>query len=190
MSATSVLSPLAAPFHPTFEPINIAIYNDGVPCMSVMGTRAEFEILHGIPDDALDEQFPPTAEDAAEIEAAERFVECMASLAMLEEMEEKARMSFCHIKKRWEARRSEGLHGKPRPARRDASPENHHQSANVRKQMKETSLVPFKHAHYFLLLTALEQRERAKTEARRMSSQTGMKMTHGQKPIQQPRKNH
>jgi hypothetical protein len=187
--SVSVLSPLAPPFHPMFEPINIAIYNDGIPSMCVIGTKAELEILHGIPDDAIDEQFPPTAEDAAEIEATERFVEIMASLALLEEMEEKARMSFCHIKKRWEARRAEGLHGKPRPPRREVSPVDH-SNTGMRKQMRDTSIVPFKHAHYFLLLTALEQRERAKMAARRSSSQPGMKAAHGHKPIQQPRKNH
>jgi hypothetical protein len=54
---------------------------------------------------------------AAEIEAAEDFVETMAWLSFLDECDERARFNFEGMGKRWSARRAAGLIGKPNPAR-------------------------------------------------------------------------
>jgi len=62
----SVLSPLAAPFQPSrpgYEEYAsfAAIYNDGVPSGVVVGSHADRQVIHDIPDTAIDEIFPPTA---------------------------------------------------------------------------------------------------------------------------------
>lgn len=49
------------------------------------------------------------------MEAADEFVESMAWLSYLDEVDEAARTSFAGYKKRWEARREAGLIGKPHP---------------------------------------------------------------------------
>jgi hypothetical protein len=108
-----LLSPLAQPFHPVIgeDPSLAIIYNDGVPSLAFQGSHSEF--LHTITDDAIDEAFPPDAQEAAELEAVEIFVEMMASFALLEEREEATRFVHAGLKKRWEARRE--LVGRPRP---------------------------------------------------------------------------
>jgi hypothetical protein len=122
---SSVLSPLAPAFHPQafYEPVNLAIFNDGVPsCMFQAGQ--ETMLLHGITDDALDEAFPPDASDAAELEACEFFVSLMSNLAYLEEREEAARSEYhLGLKKRWAARRE--LIGRPRPPRNSVHSVSH-----------------------------------------------------------------
>jgi hypothetical protein len=111
------LSPNAPAFHPYFEPCHIAIYNEGMPSLTLTTEQDRFKILHGIQDEALDEGFPPDADDAAELDAVDAYVEEMALLAFMEEQEQMAREGFVHIKKRWEARRKEGLKGRPHPAK-------------------------------------------------------------------------
>lgn len=64
--ASSMLSPLAMPFTPTrpgYEEYAsfAAIYNDGIPAGVVVGNHADHEIIHNIPDVALEEIFPPSA---------------------------------------------------------------------------------------------------------------------------------
>lgn len=49
------------------------------------------------------------------MDAAEEYVETMAWLAYLDECEEEARTTFAGYKKRWSARRADGLLGKPHP---------------------------------------------------------------------------
>mmetsp|Transcript_22053 Transcript_22053/g.46681 ORF Transcript_22053/g.46681 Transcript_22053/m.46681 type:complete len:207 (+) Transcript_22053:173-793(+) len=119
---TSILSPAAPPFQPSSfssviaegsSIVEFAIFNNGVPSSVFYGIHPEHEVLQHIADEAIDETFPPTAEDVAEMEAAEEFVEFMAWLAFLDECDERARFSFSDIKKRWEARRAQGLVGKP-----------------------------------------------------------------------------
>lgn len=60
MSST-LLSPLAIPFHPSTNadecPFSV-IYNNGVP----IGLVNEHETIANIPDKTIDEVFPPTAE--------------------------------------------------------------------------------------------------------------------------------
>merc|ERR1711862_484232 len=100
------------------------IYSDGVPVCTADddGTK----VLHGISDEAIDEAFPPTVDEQAELETVDEFLEILAELSILEESEEAARRTFCHIKKRWEARREEGLIGKPKPMKADVQPKKSH----------------------------------------------------------------
>lgn len=62
----SVLSPLAQPF----QPVEFAIYNDGVPSSVYYGSHPEHEVLMHIEDEALDETFPPSAHDVSYFIAA------------------------------------------------------------------------------------------------------------------------
>ena len=114
----------AAPFYPHMmacsphPSLEFAIYNDGQPTLMATCEAEVSEILHGIQDDALDEQFPPDAQDAAELEDVDAFNEMQALLALMEERDQTARKGFCHIQRRWEVRRSQGLAmgRKPKPA--------------------------------------------------------------------------
>lgn len=183
---TKVLSPLATPFAPSQEEPEdmFAIYNDGVPSLVGSGPNWEQMILHNISDEALDEAFPPTAEEAAEMEAAELFVETMVNLAMLEEMEEESRKNFVHIRKRWEARREEGLVGKPYPVA-----EGRHKNTHVKQADDETTLVPYDMPRKSLAICNLESRVRAKEEGKRRHDRAATKKLTGvrsHKPIQQP----
>lgn len=106
-----MLSPTAHPFHPIASPESFQIFNDGIPSLVPL----ESDIIHGFSDDAIDECFPPTAEDAAELDAVEEFIRILVHLEMLEEREERVRNDFSLMPKRWAARRE--LQGRPRPAR-------------------------------------------------------------------------
>lgn len=191
---TTLLSPLAPPFMPPkgYESppeFELCICNDGVPTLSPCGVKCESELLRGFADEAIDDYFPPTAQEVAEIEAAEMFVSVMARLAHLEEMEEHARFDFGHIKKRWEARREEGLVGKPRPAihKRPQEPNVHAKKTSV----GETSIIPYDHYHKPLCILALENRARAKADPKRMVhhyAKIPKNVSHNHKLIQQPRK--
>jgi hypothetical protein len=124
----SCLSVDAAPFFPSgfcSEPLNIMVYNDGQPSMTCGSEKDLNDILHGIDDEALDAFFPPDAGEAFELESTEVFVREMATLAMLEELEERARRTMCHLEKRWEVRRAAGLAGRPRPAMHAIEPVKH-----------------------------------------------------------------
>jgi hypothetical protein len=179
---TSILSPNAVAFHPFYEPVNVAIYNDGVPSMTLVSEEEVSEILHGIQDDALDEGFPPTAADAAELEAVAAFVECMSMLAYLEEREERARLTFCHIKKRWEVRRSEGLKGRPKPAKHTVEEVKH----LPRPSLQTVALVA-QHAHRHSKMKMRQQESASRrTEPRNSKHIAGARKSM---PIQQPRKN-
>lgn len=189
--ASSVLSADAAPYHPSsyYEPINIAIYNDGVPSMTLMSESDRYDILHGIPDEALDEGcFPLDATDAAELEAMEAFVAEMANLSFLEEREEQARQSFNHIKKRWEVRRQSGLSVRgPRPAMNLIIPTTHHLKTPPALQ-EHHALILYSHSQH-----ALEEKMRAKevltvSKARMEPRLTKNANNKIRRPIQQPRK--
>lgn len=55
--------------------------------------------------------------DAAELDAVDDFLRALVDLSFLEENEEKTREDFSHtFKKRWEARRQQGLVGRPHAA--------------------------------------------------------------------------
>jgi hypothetical protein len=166
-----------------FEPINVAIYNDGVPSMTLVSEEEISEILHGIQDEALDEGFPPTAEEAYEMEAAVTFVEFMSWLAHLEEREEQARTSFNHVQKRWEARRSEGLIGRPRPAKAFGEQQIRRQH-HLPKSINCQALVTHTHRH-------MEFKMRHQDTARHREQPRVKKMQNShmyRPPIIQPRK--
>uniref|UniRef100_A0A7S2MV14 Uncharacterized protein n=1 Tax=Helicotheca tamesis TaxID=374047 RepID=A0A7S2MV14_9STRA len=188
---TSVLSPLAVPFTPdhcyTQASPEFVIFTNGRPSLVCAGDHPEHEILQGIDDEAIDELFPPNAEEAAEIEAAEDFVAALADISLLEDREERARNEFSHIRKRWEARREEGLRGKPHPAR---STPDHTRSVSLTKS-KETSIVPTENYPRAYSFPDIESRLRCKDNKRR--ELTGHKINRNQHkvtPIQQPRKHY
>ncbi len=176
----SILSPLAQPFHPIMgEIVQPTIYNNGVPSMTFSGTEHEF--LTYITDEVLDEAFPPTAEDAAELEATEFFVQLMATLEILEEREEAARSLHAGLQKRWEARR--GLTGKPRAPKHRVNQVHHGEARLV--DSHELAMLDSSPLH-------IENRMRAKEQG--MVSKPKMNKNLGanfgpRKPIQQPRKN-
>lgn len=91
------------------------IFNNGVPEGVVFGEHADHEVLQNIPDEAIDEAFPPTAADAAEMDFVDDYIRALVDISFLEDGEERARTEFDHLKKRWEARRGDGLKGKPNP---------------------------------------------------------------------------
>jgi hypothetical protein len=178
---TSILSPLAEPFHPFYSAVevpNAIIYNDGIPCLSFQGSESEF--LHYITDETIDEVFPPDAQEAAEIEAMEVFVEMMASLAYLEEREEDIRsMEHNGLKKRWEARRE--LVDRPHPAKHLVTPVIHNQPH--REDMKDLVTFPQNPQDYRMHKSEIPRMGRLPKKNNKMPSATFL-----QKPIQQPRK--
>jgi hypothetical protein len=143
---TSGLSPDARPFHPcSLEHEDFAyVYNNGVPSLVLTSERDVAEVLYGIQDNAIDENFPPTAEEAAEMEAVQAFVDLMATLSFLEEQEEKSRINFESFEKRWECRRAEGLTGKPNPAKGLVQAKNHtpRQAQNIKTLVKKL-VIPY-----------------------------------------------
>ena len=56
----------ATPFEPSSS-LNFAIYNDGVPTSVFYGCHPEHEVVQHIPDEAIDELFPPTAEEVRDM---------------------------------------------------------------------------------------------------------------------------
>jgi len=187
-----MLSVTAKPFHPTHgTEVNSVIYNDGIPSFTFHGSDSEF--LHSITDEAIDEAFPPTAQEAAELEAVEIFVEMMATLSRLEEREEKTRLSEDHDglgKKRWAARRE--LKGKPRPAKHSVSKSMH--GRRPRKEEKATDLIAFDESSSNGALRELRMRQREMSRMEKLvtSNNHNSKMNNNphqkKKPIQQPRK--
>jgi len=184
-----MLSVTAKPFHPVHgTEVNAIIYNNGIPSCSFQGSSSEF--LHSITDEAIDEAFPPSAQEAAELEAVEIFVEMMANLAHLEEKEEMTRFSEDHtgLGKRWMARRE--LRSKPLPAKHSVKPAVHHHTSNAEKI---TELVAFD-LERSQQATLKEHRLRQR-EIERMTRLTTPHMNKvvtnrhkKQMPIQQPRK--
>lgn len=176
----STLRADAKPFYAqTYEPVDIAIYNSGVPSLTVPNEQGLSDILHGI-EDPMD-SFPPDAEDAFELEMAEQFVEEMANLSLLEERDQRARTHFTHVQKRWEVRRATGPRGRPKKAMNLIVPENHlsNKSANV------TTLVVSSRHHRMHLQNKMHAEELKQRREPRSMKMTAMKHTQ---PIQQPRK--
>lgn len=182
-----MLSVTAKPFHPTFgTEINGVIYNNGIPCCSFQGSDSE--LLHSITDEAIDEAFPPSAQEAAELEAVEMFVEMMANLAHLEEKEEMTRFSEDHVGlgKRWEARRE--LHGKPRPPKHLVH-KVVHQKPNVAK-ISDLVVFDVERSHASLKEHRMIQRETERM-ARLTTPHKNKVVTNRhrkQMPVHQPRK--
>jgi hypothetical protein len=224
----SVLSATAEPFVPSnFAPENdssggadggyvyiendIAIYNDGVPCLTMTTEKDRRDILNGINDEAFigneDDPattcFPLDANDAAELEEMDAFVMEMANLSFLEEREEQARASFSHVQKRWEVRRQKGAsHRGPHPRMNLIVPSNHNPTGTGASKTPPpssssnsiSSIIAYSHA-----LHAHEERMRDKevlatsasrrgggVDQRHVASKNNVK--HIRRPIQQPRK--
>lgn len=179
-----MLSVTAKPFHPVHgKEIDYIICNDGIPSLSFKGTHTEF--IHSITDECIDEAFPPTAQEAAELEAVDIFVEMMAKL---EEREEREEMTRFHPKsglgKRWEARRE--LVDKPRPAKHSIKPVIHHRQPH---DEDVTDLVAFDPNHHFSVKEhKLREREISRMARHSMSNKKNTNR-HQHIPIQQPRKN-
>lgn len=147
------LSPLAKPFEPSlstsFDGASFFhIYNNGVP--SMIHSSGEFEIIEGVSDEAIENLFPPTLEELHEMDEVDMFVEMLAEIAILEDRDAAAR-SFADVKKRWAARRKEGV-----PVRGTAeSSSTHHSRARsyhfnpvagvpmVQHHRLSTDIVPF-----------------------------------------------
>lgn len=161
------------------EIVQPMIYNDGLPCLTFMGTEHEF--LASITDEVLDEAFPPTAEEAAELEATEFFVSLMANLAILEEREEAAMALHAGLKKRWEARR--GLAGKPRAPRHLVNQVHHGEP----RLIDSHDLVVLDHTP-LLIENRFRAKENSMATHPKINRKSGSKFGH-KKPIQQPRKN-
>jgi hypothetical protein len=183
-----MLSVTAKPFHPVHGmEMDTVICNDGIPACYIQESESEF--LHSISDEAIDEAFPPSAEEAAELEAVEIFVEMMATLAHLEEREEVTRFSEDHkgLGKRWVARRE--LQNKPRPAKHTVEKVLHVKRPTIEKA---TELVPFdiEKSHAVLKEHRMRQREierMARMTTPHLSKKETNRHRH-QMPIQQPRK--
>eukprot|EP00558_Chaetoceros_sp_UNC1202_P005651 CAMPEP_0197246642 /NCGR_PEP_ID=MMETSP1429-20130617/18444_1 /TAXON_ID=49237 /ORGANISM="Chaetoceros sp., Strain UNC1202" /LENGTH=199 /DNA_ID=CAMNT_0042707357 /DNA_START=115 /DNA_END=714 /DNA_ORIENTATION=+ len=194
--ASSILSPLAEPFVPTRLGYQdyasfAAIYNDGIPQGVVVGNHADHDIIHNISDAAIDEIFPPTAYDAAELDAADDFLTAMVDLSFLEEREEKTRSNYGHhLTKRWEARRQAGLSGRPYKIKAGIHPTKH----DV-KGPSEAKLVHFdRHHRAHVNVEHFENRRRLAGASRhgrnhQFQGKKANSMVHGfVKPIHQPRK--
>jgi len=111
--ASAILSPFANPFYPSIIEHDggfSVLYYDGIPT----GLVDEHEVIANIPDEALDEVFPPTATDAAELDAVDDFLKMLVSLSLIEDREERCRFHLGLVAaKRWEAKRKDGLRGRP-----------------------------------------------------------------------------
>lgn len=181
---TSVLSPLAQPFHPVMGEVAYpTIFNNGLPSIVVSSSEHDF-LIEMITDETLDEAFPPSAQDAAELEAVEFFVSMMANFALLEEREEATRSLHSGLKKRWEARR--GLTGKPRAPMYSVQPVSHSRA----RLIDNHELVPVDKAPLHM-----ENRMRAKEQhtlgsKTRNCIKTGSLKHQRKMPIHQPRKNY
>jgi hypothetical protein len=193
MPPASVLSPLAAPFVPTSQEYNYesfsfsSVYTDGMPSLLFVGDHPEHEIIHNIPDQAIDEIFPPDAMDAAELDAVDEFVHTLVDLSFLEDREEKLRNNFSFVKKRWESRREDGLKGKPHPARGLIVKKSF---ARGNASTKDTSIVKFSH-QTDAFEKSLDNRLRTRNERKqsRLSGLNKAKGVHGYSQfIVQPRK--
>ena len=179
-STFSALRADAQPFYAqSYEPVTIAIYNEGVPSMTISGEHGVSDLLHGIEDPI--ENYPPDAEEAFELEMAEHFVTEMVNLSILEEREMKARNGFTHLKKRWETRRVTGPSGRPKKATHLIVPVEHTPKRAIAVQdLVVSSRHHRQHMQHKLHDVEIKQR----TEPRNMKN-TATK--HAQ-PIQQPRK--
>lgn len=184
---------IACPPNPSLE---FAIYNDGQPCLMATCEAEVSEILHGIQDEALDENFPPDAQEAAELEEVDTFNEIQALLALLEERDEQARSGFRHIKKRWEARRREGLrmgHKQKADPSKTVAMESRRTIHAPRSQSSSQAMIPYAHhCHKLMQEKSMQRSMMMKDPAMHMMmNRNKATMNHHMNrfiPIQQPRK--
>jgi len=185
-----LLSPLANPFIPMRIECNEdsafrAIYIDGVPELVIAGEQPDHEIIQNIPDEAIDEVFPLSATDAAELDTVDQFLMTMVNISYLEDREEKARNGFSHIKKRWESRRQQGLNGKSIQIRADIERAIH--GTSLIRSTK--NIVPYDRNIERSSGSNLNSklREKVITKHQNLSKRSNVLHRYS-KPIQQPRK--
>ena len=155
------------------------MFNDGIPSLTPV---IHGDIIRGISDEAIDECYPPaTAEEAAELEAAEHFCAIMARLEAMEEREERARKDFTGWAKRWHARRM--LQGKPKPSR--ASVQRRHRSNSSASNEDQVTLYDRRY-QVAASVSALE----VKRSHEKISNRQEKRSRQTFKPIQQPRKSY
>ena len=179
-----ILSPLAPAFTPNTA--QFAIYNNGVPCMVSAGKRGESEIIAGLSDEVLDIIFPLTAEDVAEMEECDAFVEVLATLSLLEDRESVYRARFDDFhSKRWEARREEGLVGRPHAVRNTIKPKKHFAlGKHVESEKSIVKVDPSTKQSQMM-----QARHRSSADAKSMRVPSNMKRYASvTRPIVQPRK--
>ena len=149
----------------------------GIPSCTVPTTG----FSNNFTDETIEEAFPPTAQDAAELEAVEKFVELMAGLDLLERREEATRLVHAGLQKRWEARRQ--LLGRPRVAKNLV-----HRKIHGSPRVEMDDLVVFSKSDKLL-----EYRMRSKEHVRMEKPHYQVKAIRKQAvkmPIQQPRKHY
>jgi len=187
------LSPLARPYapieaHTNTDSIFRAIYLNGIPQLVAFGEHSDHEVIHNISDEAIDDLFPPTATDAAELDATDDFLRTMVDLSYLEEREERARNEFSHVKKRWESRRQDGMKGKGKLTQNRVGMRHVIHRASI-LDPAERNIVTY--GNHIARRSFLEQdsRPREKSIAKNQNIQRRSKGLHGHsKSIQQPRK--
>ena len=186
-----MLSVTAKPFHPVHgTEVNAIIYVDGIPsCCHYSNCMSEF--THSIADEAIDEAFPPSAQEAAELEAVEIFVEMMANLAHLEEKEDVMRFERKGLGKRWMARRE--LRSKPRPPKHSIRLVDHNNANRYKEEAKIHDLVVFDaeksfHARLKEQRTLQRQIERMTRNTTPHKNKVITNRHKKQMPVHQPRK--
>lgn len=186
-----MLSPLAIPFLPEskWKLPSFEIFNAGVPTLVPVDKS---QVVRGISDEALEQHFPPDAQDAAELDAADSFVRTLATLDIMEEREERSRETYSSFPKRWETRRLEGLLGRPKPSRSVVVTNTDLQRAiNEPAPTDATSLVPkIRSTDRFRKLEHLEMtRAQFKSPAKNVPIRNKRMMgLRRHSPIHQPRK--
>ena len=178
-----LLSPLAPAFSPNTA--HFAIYNNGVPSMISAGERGESEIIAGLSDEVLDNFFPLTAQDVAEMEECDAFVEVLATLSLLEDQEQTYRERFESFhSKRWEARREDGLIGRPRAARNTIEPKIHRGLSQTKEEKTMVRFDPIKRQG-----DMIHKKNHQKSESKALKASRKFKnFGCSGRPILQPRK--
>ena len=95
------------------------------PFTSTGHYRVRSSSLEGISDEAIEECFPPSDDDLAEIECMEQYINLLCHLDALETFDNYLR-KHGHLPKRWAAKRREGVGvgGAPKAARTIVVPDS------------------------------------------------------------------
>jgi len=188
MSTTSLLSPLAEPFlpHPIFynQPaLQFSIFNDGIPTLYPVD---QHDIVTGISDEAIEDHFPPTMDELAELEEVDFFVQMLAHLDLLESREEQSR-DFADLTKRWSTRRKEGAkNNKPHDQGQSSRYHQSHDHGWLGLNEQATDLVQFnKGKDYKRNGQDIAAQKRANNDHSKRNPKANIQH---KRPIQQPRK--
>ena len=122
------------------------------------------------------------------MEAADEFVETMAWLSYLDECEMAARSSFAGYKKRWAARREDGLVGRPHPPKARHQGGGSHLVSATENESSTSSLVMYAPRNFELRPRKVESRVHGALSGTTPKNAKGL---HGHRGlIQQPRKHY